>query len=175
MRNQKKLENYQHLVRMMKLDKYKNEVSNLKDKLQELEVKQRDSQKKIDDCLSRIPNIPDESVPVGDESFNKEIKVEGNKKKIDFEPKEHFELGENLKLMSFDKASKISGSRFVIQSGLLAKLERAIANYMLDLHTSEFGYEEISVPILVKDQALFGTGTLPKFADDLLKLPMIIG
>ena len=85
-------------------DKYKNEVSNLKVKLQELEVKQRDSQKKIDDCLSRIPNIPDESVPVGDESFNKEIKVEGNKKKIDFEPKEHFELGENLNLMSFDKA-----------------------------------------------------------------------
>ena len=150
-------------------DKYKNEVSNLKVKLQELEVKQRDSQKKIDDCLSHIPNIPDESVPVGDESFNKEIKVEGNKKKIDFEPKEHFELGENLKLMSFDKASKISGSRFVIQSGLLAKLERAIANYMLDLHTSEFGYEEISVPILVKDQALFGTGTLPKFAEDLFK------
>ena len=116
-----------------------------------------------------LPNLPDEDVPVGDEECNQEIKTVGEKKEFDFEAKEHFDLGENLGLMDFEKASKISGARFVIQQGSLARLERAIANFMLDLHTTEFDYQEVNVPILVRDNALYGTGQLPKFEEDLFK------
>ena len=150
-------------------EKLKIEVGNLKSKMQELEEQQRNSQNILDTKLTEIPNLPDESVPVGDESNNKEIKVEGKKKNFSFDLKEHFDLGENLNVMSFEQAANISGARFVIQKGKLARLERAIANFMLDLHTIEFGYQEMNVPILVKDQALFGTGQLPKFKDDLFK------
>jgi len=150
-------------------EKLKVEVGNLKSEMQDLEEQQRSSQNILDSMLVEIPNLPDESVPVGDESNNKEIKVEGKKKDFSFDLKEHFELGEDLNVMSFEQAANISGARFVIQKGKLARLERAIANFMLDLHTTEFGYEEINVPILVKDQAVFGTGQLPKFKDDLFK------
>ena len=150
-------------------DKLKEEVGNLKTKMQNLEEQQRNSQNSLEIMLSEIPNLPDESVPVGDESKNEEIKIEGNKKEFSFNLKEHFDLGENLNVMSFEKAANISGARFVIQKGILARLERAIANFMLDLHTTEFEYEEMNVPILVKDQAVFGTGQLPKFKDDLFK------
>ena len=150
-------------------EKLKGEVGNLKSKMQELEKQQKNSQNLLETMLAEIPNLPDESVPVGDESNNKEIKIEGKKKDFSFEIKEHFDLGENLDVMSFEQAANISGARFVVQKGKLARLERAIANFMLDLHTTEFGYQEINVPILVKDQALFGTGQLPKFKDDLFK------
>ena len=150
-------------------NKLKDEVGNLKTKMQDLEEQQRSSQNSLDLMLSEIPNLPDESVPVGDESQNKEIKTKGKKKEFSFDLKEHFDLGENLDVMSFEKAVNISGARFVIQKGKLANLERAIANFMLDLHTTEFEYEEMNVPILVKDQAVFGTGQLPKFKDDLFK------
>ena len=150
-------------------EKLKVEVGNLKSKMQDLEDQQRNSQNTLDAMLAEIPNLPDESVPVGDESNNKEIKIEGKKKNFSFDLKEHFDLGENLNVMSFEQAANISGARFVIQKGKLARLERAIANFMLDLHTTEFGYEEMNVPILVKDQAVFGTGQLPKFKDDLFK------
>ena len=150
-------------------EKLKVEVGNLKSKMQDLENQQRNSQNTLDAMLAEIPNLPDESVPVGDESNNKEIKIEGKKKNFSFDLKEHFDLGENLNVMSFEQAANISGARFVIQKGKLARLERAIANFMLDLHTTEFGYEEMNVPILVKDQAVFGTGQLPKFKDDLFK------
>ena len=150
-------------------EKLKGEVGNLKSKMQELEEQQKNSQNILEIMLAEIPNLPDESVPVGDESNNKEIKIEGKKKDFSFEIKEHFDLGENLDLMNFEQAANISGARFVVQKGKLARLERAMANFMLDLHTTEFGYQEINVPILVKDQALFGTGQLPKFKDDLFK------
>ena len=150
-------------------EKLKVEVGNLKSKMQELEDLQRNSQDTLESMLAEIPNLPDKSVPVGDESKNKEIKSEGKKKEFSFELKEHFDLGENLNVMSFEQAANISGARFVIQKGKLARLERAIANFMLDLHTTEFDYEEMNVPILVKDQAMFGTGQLPKFKDDLFK------
>ena len=150
-------------------EKLKGEVGNLKSKMQELEEQQKNSQNILEIMLAEIPNLPDESVPVGDESNNKEIKIEGKKKDFSFEIKEHFDLGENLDLMNFEQAANISGARFVVQKGKLARLERAVANFMLDLHTTEFGYQEINVPILVKDQALFGTGQLPKFKDDLFK------
>ena len=123
----------------------------------------------LNDILSRIPNLPHESVPVGDESKNEEIKLIGEKKNYTFDLKEHFDLGEELGAMSFEEASNISGARFVIQKGMLSRLERSIANFMLDLHTLEFGYEEVNVPILVRSDALYGTGNLPKFEEDLFK------
>ena len=149
--------------------KLKAEVTSLKDKMQELENSQREKQEELNTVLSSLPNNPADDVPVGDESLNKEIKLEGNKKEFTFTPKEHDELGENLNMMSFEQATKISGARFVVQSGLIARMERAISNFMLDLHTNEFGYTEMNVPILVKDQSVYGVGPLPKFKDDLFK------
>ena len=149
--------------------KLKAEVTSLKDKMQELENSQRKKQEELNAVLSSLPNNPADDVPVGDESLNKEIKLEGNKKEITITPKEHDELGENLNMMSFEQATKISGARFVVQSGLIARMERAISNFMLDLHTNEFGYTEMNVPILVKDQSVYGVGQLPKFKDDLFK------
>ena len=149
--------------------KLKAEVTRLKDKMQELENSQREKQEELNTVLSSLPNNPADDVPVGDESLNKEIKLEGNKKEFTFTPKEHDELGENLNMMSFEQATKISGARFVVQSGLIARMERAISNFMLDLHTNEFGYTEMNVPILVKDQSVYGVGQLPKFKDDLFK------
>ena len=149
--------------------KLKAEVASLKDKMQDLENSQREKQEELNTVLSSLPNNPADDVPVGDESLNKEIKLEGNKKEFSFNPKEHDELGENLNMMSFEQAAKISGARFVVQSGLIARMERAISNFMLDLHTNEFGYTEMNVPILVKDQSVYGVGQLPKFKDDLFK------
>ena len=149
--------------------KLKAEVASLKDKMQDLENSQREKQEELNTVLSSLPNNPADDVPVGDESLNKEIKLEGTKKEFSFTPKEHDELGENLNMMSFEQATKISGARFVVQSGLIAKMERAISNFMLDLHTNEFGYTEMNVPILVKDQSVYGVGQLPKFKDDLFK------
>ena len=149
--------------------KLKAEVASLKDKMQDLENSQREKQEELNTVLSSLPNNPADDVPVGDESLNKEIKLEGNKKEFSFTPKEHDELGENLNMMSFEQAAKISGARFVVQSGLIARMERAISNFMLDLHTNEFGYTEMNVPILVKDQSVYGVGQLPKFKDDLFK------
>ena len=149
--------------------KLKAEVASLKDKMQDLENSQREKQEELNTVLSSLPNNPADDVPVGDESLNKEIKLEGTKKEFSFNPKEHDELGENLNMMSFEQAAKISGARFVVQSGLIARMERAISNFMLDLHTNEFGYTEMNVPILVKDQSVYGVGQLPKFKDDLFK------
>lgn len=123
----------------------------------------------LDEALSRIPNILAEDIPNGaDESANQELRVVGSKPAIG-NPKEHFDLGEALGMMDFEAAAKISGARFVVLRGQLAKLERALAMFMLNLHTSEFGYTEHQVPYLVKSPALYGTGQLPKFAEDLFK------
>ena len=100
-------------------------------------------------------------------SDNKEVRKVGAPPKFAFKPKPHFEIGEALGLMDFATAAKISGARFVVLKGALARLERAIAAFMLDLHTGEFGYTENNVPLLVKDHAAYGTGNLPKFAEDL--------
>jgi seryl-tRNA synthetase len=109
-------------------------------------------------------------VPLGkDEKDNKEVRKVGKPTRFSFKPKQHFELGEALGLMDFETAAKISGARFVILKGALARLERALAAFMLDLHTGEFGYSENIVPLLVKDQAAYGTGNLPKFAEDLFQ------
>ena len=123
----------------------------------------------LDEALAKIPNLLAEDVPAGaDETGNKELRVVGSKPAIS-NPKQHFELGEALGMMDFERAAKLSGARFVVLRGLLAKLERALGAFMLDLHTNEFGYTEHQVPYLVKDTALFGTGQLPKFSEDLFK------
>jgi seryl-tRNA synthetase len=120
--------------------------------------------------LETIPNLPAADVPEGtDEHGNVQVRVVGEKPKMDFSPKAHDELGTELGLMDFDGAAKISGSRFVVLKGALAKMERALANFMLDIHTNEFGYTEHVPPLLVKDNAVYGTGQLPKFSEDLFK------
>lgn len=121
----------------------------------------------VDELLYSLPNVPQADVPIGeDEDDNVEIRRWGEATEPAFHPKEHFELGENLGLMDFEQSVKISGSRFVVLKGALARLERSLAQFMLDVHTKEFGYTEISAPLLVRDEAMFGTGQLPKFADD---------
>ncbi len=121
-------------------------------------------------ALMSIPNLPAEDVPDGDdEDDNREVRTWGAPRDFDFAPQEHFDLGEALGLMDFETAAKMSGARFVILSGGLARMERALASFMLDLHTTEHGLTEVNPPALVRDTALYGTGQLPKFGDDLFK------
>jgi seryl-tRNA synthetase len=121
----------------------------------------------LTDYLSAIPNTLFSEVPDGKgEEDNEELRIIGEKPAFDFTPKEHWELGEDLKLMDFEQTAKISGSRFVTLHGNLARLERARANFMNDVHTQEFGFEEVSPPILVRDDAMYGSGQLPKFEED---------
>ncbi|HDH13116.1 MAG TPA: serine--tRNA ligase [Nitrospirae bacterium] len=121
--------------------------------------------------LLLIPNIPDESVPAGrDETENKVIRTWGAKPEFSFTPKNHWDIGEGLGILDFERAGKIAGARFVINKGAGARLERALMNFMLDLHTKEHGYTEILPPILVNRASMTGTGQLPKFEDDLFKL-----
>ena len=156
-----KSQNKDALKIINKVEKLKNEVANLK----ELE---RIKEEELFAILSRLPNIPSDSTPQGrDEKDNIFYRESGIKPNFSFKPKRHFEIGEGLNLMNFDLASKLSGSRFVVLKGMMSKLERAISQFMLDKHTNENGYTEMSVPFLVKDESLFGTGQLPKFADDL--------
>jgi len=126
---------------------------------------------KLDDFLSSIPNLPLEDVPIGiDETFNKEILKSGKINKFSFDPKSHYQLGENLKMLDFDLATKTTGSRFVFVKDKLALLERAIANFMLDIHTQINGYKEISPPLMSSDVSMFGTGQLPKFENDQFEI-----
>jgi seryl-tRNA synthetase len=123
--------------------------------------------KQLDDLLASLPNLPAEDVPDGpDESANRELRREGVPPQFNFQPLPHEALGERLGMMDFARAAKLSGSRFVVLRGALARLERALGEFMLDLHTREFGYEEISPPLLVRDDAMFGSAQLPKFAED---------
>jgi seryl-tRNA synthetase len=127
-------------------------------------------EKNLKSSLEALPNILDEDVPNGqDENENIEVKAFGTRRSFPFKPKEHFELGEALGLMDFTAAAKLAGSRFTILRGALAKFERALGQFMLDIHTTEHGYQETAVPLLVNDAAMFGTGQLPKFSEDLFK------
>ncbi len=133
----------------------------------EAEAAARGAQSDLDEILAAIPNLPAEDVPDGpDETANREERTWGDRPGFDFTPKEHFEIGEALGQMDFERAAKMSGARFVVLSGALARMERALGAFMLDMHTEEFGYIEVSPPALVRDAALFGTGQLPKFGDD---------
>lgn len=135
-----------------------------------LEEKEQGLQFQFEDMLSRLPNIPEDSTPKGkDENDNVEVRTWGTPTKLAFEPKHHFELGENLGQMDFEIGAKLAGSRFVWLQGQIAQLERALANYMLDMHTRNHGYTEVVPPFLANDDTLFGTGQLPKFAEDLFR------
>ena len=127
----------------------------------------------IEVILSSLPNIALDDVPIGkNESSNKEIKKIGEIFKFEFKPMSHYEIGKKLNLMDFDVATKTSGARFVFLKGKLALLERAISNFMLDCHTKEFGYQEISPPLIVTDSTMFGTGQLPKFESDQFEIKL---
>ena len=139
----------------------------LRDRIVGLEERAAIIEKSIDDVLASLPNQLDPSVPDGkSEDENVVVHYRGEKRDFTFEPKQHFELGEALGLMDFPTAAKLSGTRFVVLRGALARLERALGQFMLDTHTTEFGYSETSVPLLVNDDAMYGTDKLPKFAED---------
>ena len=168
-----------------KLEQEKKIISQKKDKTQfqkskelsieidKLNEEETNFKNKIDIILSTLPNTAQPDVPIGkDENSNKEIKKIGEIKKFDFKPLSHSEIGEKLNQMDFDIATKVSGSRFVFLKGKLALLERAISNFMLDIHTREFGYSEISPPLIVNESTMFGTGQLPKFESDQFELKL---
>jgi seryl-tRNA synthetase len=143
------------------------EVARLKDEIPATELRVRESEEALNELLSTIPNLPAAEVPDGvDETANKEVRRHGTPRAMNFAAKQHFDIGEALKLMDFENAAKMSGARFVLLKGQLARLERALANFMLDLHTGEYGYQEVVPPFLVRDAAMFGTAQLPKFRDE---------
>jgi seryl-tRNA synthetase len=151
-------------------DRLMAEVAELKEVIQGGEEEERQLAKALNDALAVIPNLPREDVPVGrDEKDNVEVRREGTPRQFDFAPKQHFEIGEALGLMDFETAGRVSGARFVFLKGALARLDRAIGSFMLDLHTGTFGYTETNPPLLVRDDAAYGTGNLPKFAEDLFQ------
>ena len=150
-------------------DDFRAEVAGLKAAMPELEAAEREAGAALDVELAAIPNLPLADTPDGkDENDNVELRQHGSPPAFPegFEPEEHFQIGERLGLMDFDAAAKMSGARFVVLKGALARLERALEQFMLDLHTSEHGYVEVSPPVLVRDAAMFGTAQLPKFEDD---------
>jgi seryl-tRNA synthetase len=146
-------------------------VSQLGDQLDKLKSQLHDIQSELHELLSAIPNIPDDSVPAGkSEDDNVELRTWGDVPEFAFEPKDHVDLMASSDKLSFDLASKITGSRFITMRGDVAQLHRALIQFMLDVHTKEHGYEEVYVPYIVNADSLYGTGQLPKFEEDLFKL-----
>jgi len=146
-----------------------DEVAALKERIPATEEEEKRVAADLDDLLARLPNLPADDVPQGtDEKDNVEVRRWGTPPDI-ADAKEHFDLGEALGLMDFEAAARLSGARFTVLKGALARLERALGDFMLDVQTREFGYTEVSAPLLVRDAALFGTGQLPKFAEDLFR------
>jgi seryl-tRNA synthetase len=159
-------------------ERLKAEVGEIKAFIQGGEARERELDKALNDALAVLPNVPLDDVPVGaDEHDNVEVRRFGEEliakrqPRMGNKPKEHFEIGERLGMMDFERAAKLSGSRFTVLSGQLARLERAIGQFMLDTHTTEHGYTEVQPPLMVRDEVLFGTGQLPKFAEDLFFTP----
>ncbi len=147
-----------------------DEVSAMKQALSDLENKQRGIADQLQQVLSELPNLVYDDVPDGtDEDDNALMYTVGDIPQFDYTPKQHWELGENLGGMDFEYAAKISGSRFVTLNGDLARLERALGNFMIDLHTRQHGYTEYQIPVLVKEEAMYGTGQLPKFATEAFR------
>jgi seryl-tRNA synthetase len=167
------------------LEKEKKDISKSKDKkffersknisiqIEKIGKVQYDIKNELDNFLSSIPNIPHKDVPIGkDENSNVEILKSGLIPKFNFKPKSHYELGENLDMLDFDLATKTTGSRFVFVKDKLALLERALSNFMLDIHVKDNGYKEISPPLIATDNTMFGTGQLPKFDNDQFELKL---
>jgi seryl-tRNA synthetase len=151
-------------------DKLKAEVAGLKDAIAQGEEQERVQTKALNDALAVIPNIPLAAVPDGkNEQDNVEVRQWGEKPTKNFEPQQHFDIGEGLGLMDFEIASKLSGARFVVLKGALARMERALAQFMINLHTDEFGYSETYAPYMLREEAMYGVGQLPKFEEDLFK------
>ncbi|HEX8289356.1 MAG TPA: serine--tRNA ligase [Pyrinomonadaceae bacterium] len=149
----------------------KAEISGLKDKQSELERRRDEAENAMRELLAALPNIPADDVPVGaDESANVEIRRWSEPREFDFEPLDHVDLGERLGILDLERATKIAGSRFAILNGAGARLERALINFMLDVHTTEHGYTETLPPFLVNRKALFGTNQLPKFEEELFHI-----
>ena len=167
------------ISKLIGVNKHKNidtselekKVNLIKSKVPNLEKEVNLITEKLNNILLSLPNLPDEDVPVGkDEKSNKEILTYGNIKKFDFEPLSHDILGRKNNMMDFEVASNISGSRYVVLKSDLAKLERALSNFMIDLHVNEHNYTEVSTPHIVKKESLIGTGQLPKFENDLFSV-----
>ena len=178
-------ENRELIQKKEKLEQEKKIISKQKDKklyekskqisknILTLEESQKKIKRKISEILDFLPNIALEDVPVGkDDNANKELSKVGNIPNFKFTPKSHYEIGQKSGLMDFETATKTSGSRFVFLKGNLAKLERAISAFMLDTHTKEFDYQEISPPLLVSEETMFGTGQLPKFETDQFEIKL---
>lgn len=139
-------------------------------KIKELDEQADQAVAKVNDMAARLPNLPNETIPVGpDESANVEIRKVGTPRKFDFEPKAHWDIGEDLDILDFERGAKVSGARFVYYKGLGAKLERALYNFMLDEHEKE-GYTEMITPYIVNDDSMFGTGQFPKFKEDVYQI-----
>ncbi len=148
-----------------------DELSKISDKIKKLEKEKKQIEKELFDFRARIPNILAPDVPEGDdEKDNVEIKKWGEKPNFDFEPLPHWDIGTKLKGLDFERAAKLAGSRFALYFSWAARLERALINFMLDVHTREHGYVEVLPPFIVNSQTMFGTGQLPKFEEDLFKL-----
>jgi len=149
----------------------RKEVNELKERIAELDQLRDEAETRMHELLAALPNIPHESVPVGaDESANVEVRRWGAKPEFDFELKDHVDIGTALGILDLDRAAKIAASRFAILNGEGARLERALISFMLDVHAREHGYQETLPPFIVNKAALFGTGQLPKFEEDLFKL-----
>ncbi len=148
-----------------------NEIAEMKtvgDQIKQLDADLAEIEEKTSYIANRLPNIANDSVPVGeDEDQNVEVRVWGTAREFDFEPKAHYDIAENLGILDFERAAKVTGSRFVFYKGLGARLERACYNYMLDLHTGEHGYTEMIPPYMVNEKSMFGTGQFPKFKEDV--------
>ena len=148
------------------------EMKELSDKIKELDILVKEIDEKLKGILLQIPNTPHESVKEGiDDTENIEIRKFGEPKSFDFEPKAHWDLGTDLSILDFERATKITGARFTVFKGKGARLERAITQFMLDLHTEEHNYMEIGTPYMVNRDSMIGTGQLPKFEDDMFHLP----
>ena len=176
-KNRELIQKKEHLEQEKKqISKSKDEKLFFKSKeisknITEISEKQINIQQKLNQIISNLPNLALDDVPVGlDENSNKEILRKGKIRNFDFVPKSHFELGENLNMLDFDLATRTTGARFVFVKKELAKLERAISNFMLDLHTNNNGYTEVSPPLIANQSTMFGTGQLPKFENDQFEI-----
>src|SRR5215467_10747932 len=146
------------------------QTKELREQIQESEKKSEEADGRLREILTSLPNLPHSSVPVGSSpDENVEVRRWGTPPKFDFTPKPHWELGEHLGVLDLERAVKLTGARFAVYWGLGARLERALANFMLDLHTKEHGYTEVLPPYMVNSESMYGTGQLPKFAQDLFK------
>ena len=172
-KNKEKLEQEKKIISKKQDKSQFSKSKEISREIEKIEKSHKLLKNEIESTIATLPNLALEDVPIGkDEASNKEIKKVGKISQFDFNPLSHYEIGKKINLMDFDTATKTSGTRFVFLKGKLAMLERAISNFMLDCHTKDFGYNEISPPLIVTDEAMFGTGQLPKFETDQFEIKL---